>query len=573
MGSDSANEELEKVLVSYIKDYEVVKSYYDNHPSKRNGALKHLQHVLNMPSKEVKIITIKLHLELRSKSLDPVDFPCSPSWTILVTKRKICEKFPNYGIRELFVLYRKSIAKDWMYLRNCGIEQNGDSLYVYICNPQSHTINQRQKRFQAIASASQNVESPTTIPIPTFPNLELPEPSASNVPTAAMENPPIMPESLDSGSYGSLWTCKICTFLNENWRKECVMCSSPFPGNGDDMPTPTTILPSLFHDIGSFESTIIGWKCPLCTYINEPTRPGCEICAGQRPADYQVPEGHQLSESEKERIRKEISAEDEARQLQSFERRQNYSEHLSAENSDIIQSTEPITCMICFDDAQPNESIVLRECFHKFCKECVIGHINNSEDATVSCPYIDDNNSKCDHTITHREIKALLPERDFKKFLDRGLMQAEKESANSFHCKTPDCHGWCVYEDLVNTFQCPVCKKSNCILCKAIHEGKNCKEYQDEVMQKAATDHEAKKTKELLDKMLKSGDAMNCPKCNIIIQKKVGCDWIRCSMCKEEICWVTKGPRWGPAGPGDTSGGCRCRVGGKPCHVNCKNCH
>ena len=39
---------------------------------------------------------------------------------------------------------------------------------------------------------------------------------------------------------------------------------------------------------------------------------------------------------------------------------------------------------------------------------------------------------------------------------------------------------------------------------------------------------------------------MYCPQCKIMIQKKNGCDWLQCMMCKTEICWVTKGPRWGP---------------------------
>lgn len=40
------------------------------------------------------------------------------------------------------------------------------------------------------------------------------------------------------------------------------------------------------------------------------------------------------------------------------------------------------------------------------------------------------------------------------------------------------------------------------------------------------------------------------------------------------IQWPTQGPRWGPKGRGDTSGGCRCRVdGGKLCVPNCQNCH
>lgn len=28
--------------------------------------------------------------------------------------------------------------------------------------------------------------------------------------------------------------------------------------------------------------------------------------------------------------------------------------------------------------------------------------------------------------------------------------------------------------------------------------------------------------------------------------KKTGCDFLSCSMCGTGICWVTRGPRWGP---------------------------
>lgn len=50
----------------------------------------------------------------------------------------------------------------------------------------------------------------------------------------------------------------------------------------------------------------------------------------------------------------------------------------------------------------------------------------------------------------------------------------------------------------------------------------------------------------LLQLMLQQGEAMHCPQCQIVVQKKDGCDWIRCTVCHTEICWVTKGPRWGP---------------------------
>ena len=46
--------------------------------------------------------------------------------------------------------------------------------------------------------------------------------------------------------------------------------------------------------------------------------------------------------------------------------------------------------------------------------------------------------------------------------------------------------------------------------------------------------------------MVSRGDALRCPICDVILMKKWGCDWVRCSMCKNEVCWVTAQPRWGP---------------------------
>ena len=46
--------------------------------------------------------------------------------------------------------------------------------------------------------------------------------------------------------------------------------------------------------------------------------------------------------------------------------------------------------------------------------------------------------------------------------------------------------------------------------------------------------------------MVKAGDAMFCPNCEVLLLKKWGCDWLRCSYCRTEICWVTRQKRWGP---------------------------
>uniref|UniRef100_A0A2K6GRH4 RANBP2-type and C3HC4-type zinc finger containing 1 n=1 Tax=Propithecus coquereli TaxID=379532 RepID=A0A2K6GRH4_PROCO len=205
-------------------------------------------------------------------------------------------------------------------------------------------------------------------------------------------------------------------------------------------------------------------------------------------------------------------------------------------------------------------------------RECLQGTIRNSQEAEVSCPFID-NTYSCSGKLLEREIRALLTPEDYQRFLDLSISIAENRSAFSYHCKTPDCKGWCFFEDDVNEFTCPVCFHVNCLLCKAIHERMNCKEYQDDLALRAQNDVAARQTTEMLKLMLQQGEAMHCPQCQIVVQKKDGCDWIRCTVCHTEICWVTKGPRWGPGGPGDTSGGCRCRVNGIPCHPSCQNCH
>ncbi|XP_037535752.1 ranBP-type and C3HC4-type zinc finger-containing protein 1 [Nematolebias whitei] len=311
----------------------------------------------------------------------------------------------------------------------------------------------------------------------------------------------------------------------------------------------------------------LGWACTLCTYINKPTRPGCEICGGDRPEDYKVPDIYQPDQEEIQRIEQEQLAVLQYELAQQEERNQNYLYLLATEDQNLILSTSEADCPICFSTLMPGEGVVLRECLHTFCRECLKSTIVNSQDPEVSCP------DNCDSKLLDREIKELLTEEELQRFMELRLNVAESRSEHSFHCQTPNCRGWCIYEDEVNEFHCEICKETNCILCRAIHKDMNCKDYQDDLRIRAQNDEAAQKTKQMLDNLLTNGEAMNCPRCDIIVQKKDGCDWICCLMCKTEICWVTKQARWGPNGRGDTSGGCRCHLNYQPCHPNCQNCH
>ncbi|XP_017888563.1 uncharacterized protein LOC108630025 [Ceratina calcarata] len=250
-----------------------------------------------------------------------------------------------------------------------------------------------------------------------------------------------------------------------------------------------------------------------------------------------------------------------------------YEELISLENCDVIPNSEPIECPVCFVTYGPREGVILRDCLHMFCRSCIANTIRYCEEPEVKCPYRDSEYT-CESTLQEREIKALVEPEVYQQHLAKSIAQAENNAGNNaFHCKTPDCPGWCIYDDDVNNFLCPVCGKNNCLTCQAIHTGKNCKQYQQELRLSKETDQESRRTAEMLEEMVDRGEALACPTCAVVLMKKWGCDWLRCSMCKTEICWVTRGPRWGPGGKGDTSGGCRCGENGVKCHPRCNYCH
>ncbi|GIX76692.1 ranBP-type and C3HC4-type zinc finger-containing protein 1 [Caerostris darwini] len=251
---------------------------------------------------------------------------------------------------------------------------------------------------------------------------------------------------------------------------------------------------------------------------------------------------------------------------------ENYEFLLKMENLNLVKNIVNFTCPICFGDFESDQGVILHECLHTFCIDCLAKTVDYADEVVVKCPYRDDEYS-CQSYLQQREIKALVSPEIYERYLQRSIITAESLAEKSFHCKTPDCAGWCMFEDNINVFHCPVCFHYNCLNCRTIHEGLNCRQYQDKLKSQKRLDPDSEKTLEFLNKMIESGKALKCPKCDVVLMKKWGCDWLKCSVCLTEICWITKGPRWGPGGQGDTSAGCRCGVNGVKCHPSCTYCH
>ncbi|KAJ8259565.1 hypothetical protein GJAV_G00170890 [Gymnothorax javanicus] len=456
-------------------------------------------------------IQLKVGVEdVQTVSSAPITMSVTPGMTISELKNEVNSKYGFHPRLQTWVI-RKRLARDEETLNNHGIKQDGDQAFLYIRTAQAVRLTRERCKLDEENRRLDGI-------------------------IETMEKHHLEPRGTELG------------------------------GGVEPKKTPPPVLPK-----PKPTKPQVGWHCPECTFVNRPTWPGCEICSTARPADYQVPDLYQPDEQEIRRLQREELEYMQYQQALEDERRRNFQDLLQTDAHSLVPNEGEQDCPICFTPIMPGEGAILRECLHIFCRECLKGTILACMDAEVSCPYADEAYT-CDLKLQDREIRSVLSPEEYQRFLELRLSIAETRSENSFHCKTPDCQGWCIFEDEVNEFPCLLCNETNCILCKAIHKGMNCKEYQDDLRIRAENDIAAKQTNDMLNAMLQTGQAMRCPKCQIIVQKKDGCDWICCVMCKTEMCWVTRQARWGPKGRGDTSGGCRCRVNG-PCHPNCQNCH
>jgi RanBP-type and C3HC4-type zinc finger-containing protein 1 len=240
-----------------------------------------------------------------------------------------------------------------------------------------------------------------------------------------------------------------------------------------------------------------------------------------------------------------------------------------------IPFREVFECPVCWLRIQPSEGVILRDCLHTFCRECLIQVVLNSEDVEVKCPFRGQDFA-CGSAVQQREVKGLMSEDMFDKYLLRSLALGETQVTNSFHCKTPDCIAWCELDmgcEPVATFDCPLCSGSNCLKCEAIHANLTCQQFLEQQQQQTAHREALEKSDEYIQKLISSKEAMLCSKCGAVVDKIDGCDGLNCLLCKTALCWATKGPRWGPQGEGDTSGGCKCGENDQLCTPSCQNCH
>lgn len=193
--------------------------------------------------------------------------------------------------------------------------------------------------------------------------------------------------------------------------------------------------------------------CPNCVakaILQEQTL--CPVADGRGKCVAQIPTGlirHVLPAVEFEQY-----------QIQSME---------ALDDVDLVLNTSQFECSICLCQIEPGFGVVLRDCVHEFCFECIRQQVKHCEDAQVICPFKDHEYS-CEAYLQQREVRGVLADQaDYNRHLSLCLRVAERRLSNTFHCTTRDCIGFCVREEGQLVFLCPVCKQTNCTVCEVIH--------------------------------------------------------------------------------------------------------
>lgn len=184
------------------------------------------------------------------------------------------------------------------------------------------------------------------------------------------------------------------------------------------------------------------------------------------------------------------------------------SELLTLHNLDAmsyVKNSEPFDCPICFIPIGIAEGVILKNCLHTFCRECLEETVKHAEDPVVPCPFNSELGT-CEFFIQDREIRALVGHETYERHLSKALQRGESNLENVFHCKSPDCAGFIQYDVGATAFPCQLCEKVNCIKCEAIHEEKTCQQYQDDLKNDVKNVRELQLTEEAVQKMITKGE-------------------------------------------------------------------
>lgn len=338
---------------------------------------------------------------------------------------------------------------------------------------------------------------------PQCPNNNLPEQDFWNYNSVNSE-PPAIVSSMH-------WTCFLCTFINDIKNDFCEMCnnskSEEKHKNEISISINEMTKGELFPEVSS------KWICSFCTFENELENKICEVC-------------------DNEKLLKELKLPTVDNELIST---------LMNDENGLQHNKIRATCSICTNYIRSGRGVILRDCLHTFCFECIYNKIVANIGHVVICPH--EREYKCSMPLQDREIKSIIGDELYEKYLLKSI-ENYQQSVKAIYCKSYKCKGW--WEPNPTRYEkysiCPICHAINCSVCDAIHGDMFCPRTVSKWETVSAKKIQPFKpivnpSKKIYkkDEVTRCSHPFQCPVCHKIIEPKKGilmqCNHACCENC------------------------------------------
>ncbi|CAH8330975.1 unnamed protein product [Eruca vesicaria subsp. sativa] len=205
-----------------------------------------------------------------------------------------------------------------------------------------------------------------------------------------------------------------------------------------------------------------------------------------------------------------------------------------------------IECGICFE-SYPHKEVATVSCGHPYCNDCWTGYITTSINDGPVCLMVKCPEPSCSAVACQDMINKVIADKEVKEKYYRYFVRSYVEaSGNKIKwCRSPGCEYAINFESGSGSEHYDVsclCSYEFCWNCgEDAHRPVDCDTVSKWISKNS---DESENTNWIL------ANTKPCPKCKRQIEKSMGCNNMRCSICKHRFCW-----------------NCLCPVNGH------KNCH
>lgn len=129
-------------------------------------------------------------------------------------------------------------------------------------------------------------------------------------------------------------------------------------------------------DLEDNEGAVGGiWHCLKCTLTNNYPQNTCTACNTLDP-------NWNVIKTDNSKATPKLKSDPKIQEMNT------YLDLLTLEHNIYIENTEKFECPICLAEFTEGLGVILRDCLHTFCKECLAHTIEHSDEPVVRCPVL-----------------------------------------------------------------------------------------------------------------------------------------------------------------------------------------